>query len=66
MTIGGFPLPGPVAALALDDDPPELDPPELLDELLDELPQAATTKAMTIAVNAPRARTTYLLCMSSS
>jgi hypothetical protein len=61
MVMGGFPFPGPDAAGWLD--PPELDAPELdalelWDELLDELPQAATTKAMTIAVSAPRARPT--------
>jgi hypothetical protein len=58
MTIGGLPVPGPFAALVLDDDPPEPEPPELLDEVLDELPQAATTTANTRAVSAPKTRAT--------
>ncbi|MEO6857743.1 MAG: hypothetical protein ABI323_04060 [Solirubrobacteraceae bacterium] len=58
MTIGGLPLPGPDAADAAEDEV-WLDVPELLAELLlDELPQAATTTAITMAVSAPRARAT--------
>jgi hypothetical protein len=58
ITIGGLPVPG--CAAAPDDELEvaalELDALELVDELLDELPQAASATAAVTAISVPRTR----------